>query len=266
MKELKVIPKQMLKLLKVENLLTDKLRDILEEPIETRGLLSLASKSSSLEENEKILCNDQKYLLFDNTLNDPEKELGLRVISTNYLDEVLAQIVTRDDAQILKMVTVEYSYGQIGIDMDSVEYYGQFVTYVQSVILEGETTNWYIEMSDYIVEYLYNWFGTKTIKTLASMIGRENIVKKKNDVEQYLEQLSYVSVAPEEKNKTVEPQISPRHEVLHRYYCEVCGDAWVETAVEVKYPHYACTTCRDNDEEITFGNSIEFDNAEDYGN
>jgi predicted SprT family Zn-dependent metalloprotease len=61
-------------------------------------------------------------------------------------------------------------------------------------------------------------------------------------------------------------EFEPHQQKLHIYHCEVCEDAWVATKDKVSYPHYACTTCRENDEKITFGNSIEFDNAEDYGN
>jgi len=189
-KELVVINEENLKALRQNNLMLDSLEEIIEEPCSTRHMMAAASQSE-LSRDLKLLCMKRDYLLFDNTLDqlDQDAPLSIRVIKTQYLDEVLTKILKEDEEQILTMVTVENAHFLLGIDLHSTEYYEKFVTYVQSVILDGKTSNWYIEMSDYIIDYLYDWFGKKQIIEETKVIDRNALFAKKDEVHTYYAEL-----------------------------------------------------------------------------
>jgi len=186
MKKIETITKNTLDALRSCSQTFDKHEDILSDYLETRELLSKAS-SADISDKDKLLCDEKKYILFDEF-----EHKSLRVISIKTLDEVLKVELLKYHNDILRMVAVEKAHPSMGKEIFSTEYYEPFVTYLQALILQSAPTNWYLEFSDYIIDFLYIWLGEDAIDAyIANNIkNTPSFVLEKSKVDEVMENLS----------------------------------------------------------------------------
>jgi len=182
---MKQIARDTLEKILAESGTTGNLSDIIEEPMATRELLN-AGLSSSIDNSIKKLCSARHYILFDCNI----KDLSVRVIAKEDLRGALHDLFEEYDEEMLNLIATEKAYEISGRELFSTEYYERLITAIQSEILQGSPTNWYIEMSDYIIDEMYRWYGEKAIlEYIQSEPGGIDLFLRKERAETFLRQL-----------------------------------------------------------------------------
>lgn len=186
-KGIKTISKEQLEELLAIQGSKETLKDILYEPLETRELMSIAL-GSTVSKKVKKLCNEEEYLLFDNS----ERTSSLRVVSKKTINKVLKSLVKEHKEEILRMVCVEEAHNKYHIELHLTEYYEYFINYLQSYILDDINTNWYIELSDYVINYLYILLKDKKINAYIqkNIKSRDEVIFERKKVGIFFDELA----------------------------------------------------------------------------
>lgn len=139
-----------------------------------------------LEEFDSETTKYKEHILLDHD------ERGLLIVASSHVDNVFKEVVEQYKDGLLKALAEYEHFRNTPEHIDSAQCFEWLTAYIQRRLLGKIAHRWYLDLSDYIVDSLYAYFGEDTIRALPEQYNQdENTLQSLNmDVRAFDEEIA----------------------------------------------------------------------------